>query len=166
MLKLALCVAYGALMRSESRGAHYREDYPRRNDADWLKRTLAVWARVGDTLPTLSYEAVHVMRMELPPGWRGYGAQDFISHPDGARRAAEIDAIKAQLAGADRFALQRALDALRGAAAAAAGAAATNASTRDCHDRRFDRAAQPPPVHSHPALQPVSARGSSPDSDL
>ena len=109
MLKLALCVAYGALMRTESRGAHYREDYPRRNDANWLKRTLAMWARAGDTLPTLSYETVDVMRMELPPGWRGYGAQDFISHPDGARRAAEIDAIKAQLAGADRFALQAAL---------------------------------------------------------
>jgi fumarate reductase flavoprotein subunit len=41
MLKLALCVAYGALQRTESRGAHYREDHPRRNDADWLKRTLA-----------------------------------------------------------------------------------------------------------------------------
>jgi fumarate reductase flavoprotein subunit len=109
MLKLALCVAYGALARTESRGAHYREDYPRRDDADWLKRTLAVWARADDTLPTLSYEAVDVMRMELPPGWRGYGAQDFIRHPDGARRAAEVDAIKTRLAGADRFALQAAL---------------------------------------------------------
>jgi fumarate reductase flavoprotein subunit len=33
MLKLALCVAYGALTRTESRGRHYREDFPRRNDA-------------------------------------------------------------------------------------------------------------------------------------
>ena len=33
MLKLALCVAYGALQRTESRGAHYREDYPQRDDA-------------------------------------------------------------------------------------------------------------------------------------
>jgi fumarate reductase flavoprotein subunit len=40
MLKLALCVAEGALARTESRGAHYREDYPQRNDRDWLKRTL------------------------------------------------------------------------------------------------------------------------------
>jgi fumarate reductase flavoprotein subunit len=30
MLKLALCVSYGALVRTESRGAHFREDYPRR----------------------------------------------------------------------------------------------------------------------------------------
>ena len=37
MLKLALCVAHGALTRTESRGAHYREDYPTRNDARWLK---------------------------------------------------------------------------------------------------------------------------------
>ena len=43
MLKLALCVAYGALTRTESRGAHFREDFPRRNDAEWLKRTLATW---------------------------------------------------------------------------------------------------------------------------
>ena len=32
MLKVALCVAYGALLRTESRGAHYREDYPKRDD--------------------------------------------------------------------------------------------------------------------------------------
>src|SRR4026209_1212812 len=49
MLKLALCVASGALTRTESRGAHYREDHPRRNDARWLKRTLAVWRNEGDT---------------------------------------------------------------------------------------------------------------------
>ena len=87
MLKLALCVAHGALMRTESRGAHFREDYPRRNDAQWLKRTLATWKREADTLPTLDYEPLDVMRMELPPGWRGYGAKDYIDHPDTARRA-------------------------------------------------------------------------------
>ncbi len=43
MLKLALCVAYGAAQRTESRGAHFREDFPRRDDAQWLKRTLATW---------------------------------------------------------------------------------------------------------------------------
>ena len=49
MLKLALCVAYGALTRTESRGAHFRQDFPRRNDAEWLKRTLATWKRRGAT---------------------------------------------------------------------------------------------------------------------
>jgi fumarate reductase flavoprotein subunit len=107
MLKLALCVAYGALTRTESRGAHFREDYPNRNDAQWLSRTLATWK--GDaTLPTLDYEALDVKRMELPPGWRGYGAKDYVDHPDTAARQAAVDAIKEQHAD-DRFARQAAL---------------------------------------------------------
>ena len=28
--------------------------------------------------------------MELPPGWRGYGAKDYIDHPDTPRRADEV----------------------------------------------------------------------------
>lgn len=109
MLKLALCVAWGALQRTESRGAHYREDFPRRNDADWLKRTLATWPDPELTLPTLAYEALDVARMELPPGWRGYGARDAIEHPLTAVRQAEVDAIRAKLAGADRHTVQDAL---------------------------------------------------------
>jgi len=106
MLKLALCVAHGALMRTESRGAHYREDYPTRNDAKWLSRTLASWS--GDaTLPTLRYEALDVKKMELPPGWRGYGAKDYTDHPDTATRQAEVELTKARVA--DRFERQRAL---------------------------------------------------------
>lgn len=50
MIKLALCTAYGALQRTESRGAHTREDFPARNDAEWLTRTLAYW-KEGDSLP-------------------------------------------------------------------------------------------------------------------
>lgn len=109
MLKLALCVAWGALQRTESRGAHYREDFPRRNDADWLKRTLATWPDPELTLPALAYEALDVTRMELPPGWRGYGARDAIEHPLTAVRQAEVDAIRARLAGADRHTVQDAL---------------------------------------------------------
>ncbi len=109
MLKLALCVAYGAAQRTESRGAHFREDYPRRNDQDWLKRTLATWPDEHSTLPTLTYEDIDVMRMELPPGWRGYGAKDYIDHPDTPRRLTEVEALKASLASADRFAVQEAL---------------------------------------------------------
>jgi fumarate reductase flavoprotein subunit len=101
MLKLALTISYGALVRTESRGAHYRQDHPRRNDAEWLKRTLATWKSEGDTLPTLSYEALNVRRMELPPGWRGYGAKDYVDHPDTAQRQAEVDAVKERIA--DRF---------------------------------------------------------------
>lgn len=105
MLKVALSIAYGALTRTESRGAHSRQDFPRRNDAEWLKRTLATWKGESDTLPALAYEPLDVKRMELPPGWRGYGAKDYVDHPDTAARAAEVEAIKKQ-AGLDRFALQ------------------------------------------------------------
>ncbi|MBK9675114.1 MAG: fumarate reductase flavoprotein subunit [Betaproteobacteria bacterium] len=108
MLKLALCVAYGAQTRTESRGAHFRQDFPRRNDAEWLKRTLATW-KGDDTLPTLAYEPLDIGRMELPPGWRGYGAKDYIDHPDTPKRAAEVEALKQQLAGQSRFAVQEAL---------------------------------------------------------
>jgi fumarate reductase flavoprotein subunit len=106
MLKLALCVANGALQRTESRGAHFREDFPRRNDAEWLKRTLATWKSESDTLPSLAYEQLDVMKMELPPGWRGYGAKDYIDHPDTPKRVAEIEELKNKLNGADRFTLQ------------------------------------------------------------
>jgi fumarate reductase flavoprotein subunit len=109
MLKLALTVAYGALVRTESRGAHYRNDYPQRNDAQWLKRTLATWPDASDSLPRLEYEPLDVRRMELPPGWRGYGAKDYIDHPDTAGRLSEIETIRAQHAGADRISLQQAL---------------------------------------------------------
>jgi fumarate reductase flavoprotein subunit len=105
MLKLALCVSYGALQRTESRGAHFRNDYPHRNDAEWLKRTLATWPRENDSLPTLGYEPLDVGRMELAPGWRGYGAKDYIDHPDTPARIAEIEGIRAA-AGADRFRCQ------------------------------------------------------------
>jgi len=70
MVRTALCVAYGALMRTESRGSHFREDYPKRDDVNWLKRTLAYW-KEGADLPTLDYEPVACPI--LPPGDRGYG---------------------------------------------------------------------------------------------
>jgi fumarate reductase flavoprotein subunit len=109
MLKVALCVAYGALTRTESRGAHYREDFPRRNDAEWLKRTLASWKSDRDTLPSLSYEVLDVKAMELPPGWRGYGAKDYLDHPDTVPRMTEVEALKNSMAGKSRFELQEAL---------------------------------------------------------
>jgi succinate dehydrogenase flavoprotein subunit len=107
MLKLALAIAYGASMRTESRGAHFREDFPHRNDAEWLKRTLATWPGEDDGLPTLAYEALDVRHMELPPGWRGYGAKDYVEHPDTAPRVSEIEAIRTR--GGDRHEIQRAL---------------------------------------------------------
>jgi len=109
MLKLALCVAHGAAQRTESRGAHFREDFPRRDDAQWLKRTLATWRNESDLLPTLAYEPLDVKAMELPPGWRGYGAKDYVDHPDTPARAAEVAALREGMANAPRLAVQQAL---------------------------------------------------------
>jgi fumarate reductase flavoprotein subunit len=108
MLKVALCIAQGALVRTESRGAHFREDHPRRDDAQWLKRTLATWRDPLDTLPTLDYESLDVGSMELPPGWRGYGNKDYVDHPDTPARAVEVAQVRERL-GADRHAVQEAL---------------------------------------------------------
>ena len=109
MLKLALCVACGALQRTESRGAHYRHDFPQRNDHDWLLRTLAIWPDENATAPRLTYEPLDVMSMELPPGWRGYGARDHIDHPATQQRMSAIEEFSKQSPGVDRFALQQAL---------------------------------------------------------
>ena len=109
MLKLALCVAFGALARTESRGAHYRTDFPQRNDAQWLNRTLATWPSEQASLPELHYEELNVMTMELPPGWRGYGTKNHIDHPDTARRTEQVDAITAQHKDGDRYAIQSGL---------------------------------------------------------
>ncbi len=76
-VKMALMVAYGALQRTESRGSHNREDFTARNDRDWLKRTLAYWKNPNDMLPTLEYEPFSE-RLDIPPGYRGYGKMDII----------------------------------------------------------------------------------------
>ncbi len=107
MLKIALGVAMGALRRTESRGAHFREDHPERNDRDWLKRTLFAWPGTGDDLPSLEYEPLDIKTMELPPGFRGYGTKNIVEHPDTANRQADVDATQAR--SRDRYAVQEAL---------------------------------------------------------
>jgi len=75
MIRLARVTAAGALARTESRGAHCRTDFPERNDAEWLSRTLARWDDDSDG-PLLSYEPVGLI--DLPPGDRGYGSTSSI----------------------------------------------------------------------------------------
>ena len=109
MLKLALCVALGAEQRTESRGAHAREDFPERNDREWLKRSLCDWPDDAATMPNLFYEDLDVMKMEMPPGSRGYGKDNIVHHPDTEKRVKEVEEITAGLGETDRFKIQEAL---------------------------------------------------------
>ena len=111
MLKVALCVAYGALLRTESRGAHSREDYPKRDDENWLNRTITSWYNEDDTMPTVTYENIDISTMELPPGFRGYGKDLTKHHPDTQKRVDEVSKIQKELEekGATRFEIQDSL---------------------------------------------------------
>ncbi|WP_447978855.1 FAD-binding protein [Candidatus Nitrospira bockiana] len=62
LLDVAETIVAGALARQESRGAHYRSDFPARDDANWLKHTLARYTPDG---PRLSEAPVTITR--FPP---------------------------------------------------------------------------------------------------
>ncbi|HYJ87368.1 MAG TPA: succinate dehydrogenase flavoprotein subunit [Pyrinomonadaceae bacterium] len=57
MLELARVITLGALNRNESRGAHYKPDFPDRDDENFLKTTIAEYSGEG---PVISYEPVDV----------------------------------------------------------------------------------------------------------
>ncbi|MCI4357828.1 MAG: FAD-binding protein [Thermoplasmata archaeon] len=61
MLDLAETIIVGAIARTESRGAHARTDYPKRDDAHWMRHTLATYSHEG---PKLSYAPVAYTRWE------------------------------------------------------------------------------------------------------
>ena len=67
MLELARVITLGALNRDESRGAHYKPDFPDRNDEEWLKTTIAEFSQES---PVFSYEEVDVSGIE--PRERNY----------------------------------------------------------------------------------------------
>ncbi|MEA2205111.1 MAG: succinate dehydrogenase / fumarate reductase, flavoprotein subunit [Blastocatellia bacterium] len=67
MLELARVITLGALNRNESRGAHYKPEFPNRDDEQFLKTTIAEYSGEG---PVLSYEAVDISL--IPPRKRDY----------------------------------------------------------------------------------------------
>lgn len=58
LLLQALVAAYSARNRQESRGAHAREDFPKRDDANWMKHTLS-WVDMQTGAVRLDYRPVH-----------------------------------------------------------------------------------------------------------
>jgi len=69
MLQLSRVIAQGAAMRDESRGAHYKPDFPERDDKNWLKTTKAYFAPDADE-PKFEFEPVDVSL--IPPRARKY----------------------------------------------------------------------------------------------
>ena len=67
IIELAEIIIESALAREESRGAHYRLDFPLRDDVRWLKHTLAY---KGETAPRLDYADVRITK--YPPAERKY----------------------------------------------------------------------------------------------
>jgi succinate dehydrogenase / fumarate reductase flavoprotein subunit len=67
MFELALAMTYGALLRNESRGAHYKPEFPERDDENFLKTTKASWTPDG---PKIEYEDVDISL--IPPRKRDY----------------------------------------------------------------------------------------------
>jgi succinate dehydrogenase / fumarate reductase flavoprotein subunit len=62
LLEIAEVVTVSALARTESRGAHAREDYPKRDDANWLKHTLA-WVKPNGDIE-LRYKPVVITKYQ------------------------------------------------------------------------------------------------------
>jgi succinate dehydrogenase / fumarate reductase flavoprotein subunit len=71
LLTFSETVVAGALARTESRGAHYRTDYPKRDDENWIKHTLAHKGAPGE-LPNLTYRNVNIDWEKYPPQERKY----------------------------------------------------------------------------------------------
>jgi succinate dehydrogenase flavoprotein subunit len=75
LMEQAVIAMHSAEARKESRGAHAREDFPERDDANWLKHTLG-WLK-GDCDVTLGYRPVHLNTLSnevqtFPPKARVY----------------------------------------------------------------------------------------------
>lgn len=90
MIEQSKAIVGGAIVRDESRGAHFKMDTPERNDGEWLKTTLAEYTPKG---PTFTFEPIDVRMMA--PRARKYAVnqisivkklmgENFLSGFDGA----------------------------------------------------------------------------------
>jgi succinate dehydrogenase / fumarate reductase flavoprotein subunit len=70
MILMAEAILKGALQRNESRGAHYKPAYPDRNDAEFLKTTIATYDAATNS-PVITYEPVDTSL--VTPRARTYG---------------------------------------------------------------------------------------------
>jgi succinate dehydrogenase / fumarate reductase flavoprotein subunit len=87
MLELARVITLGALNRNESRGAHYKPEFPERDDENFLKTTIAEYSGEG---PVLSYDAVDISL--IPPRKRDYSKAKQEKKPDPAAARPEAPA--------------------------------------------------------------------------
>jgi succinate dehydrogenase / fumarate reductase flavoprotein subunit len=62
MIDICHLITLGALLREESRGAHFRRDFPMRDDRKWLKHTMARIGKNGE--PEISYKDVVITKYE------------------------------------------------------------------------------------------------------
>ncbi|WNF35973.1 succinate dehydrogenase flavoprotein subunit [Bacillaceae bacterium IKA-2] len=76
MLNLARVITLGALNRNESRGAHYKPEFPERNDEEWLKTTKAKY-NAEKNAPEFEYEEVDISL--IPPRKRDYSTTKKVS---------------------------------------------------------------------------------------
>lgn len=84
MLELARVITLGALNRNESRGAHYKPEFPDRDDENFLKTTIAEYSGEG---PVISYDPVDISL--IPPRKRDYSkAKQEPKHDPAAPRPA------------------------------------------------------------------------------
>ncbi len=63
MLEIALVIAKGAYLRNEFRGSHYKPEFPQRDDANWLKTTIAVYDPDRKE-PVITYEPVDLRHLD------------------------------------------------------------------------------------------------------
>ncbi len=64
MLELAFAITKSALMRNESRGAHFKPEFPQRDDANWLKTTIATYSKDE---PKISYKSINLSYLDPFP---------------------------------------------------------------------------------------------------